>query len=97
VLVITIDDSGPGVPADLRERIFYPFFTTKERGSGVGLAMAQKIVASHGGSLALESEGGPGARFRMRLPLESDRAHSESGAVRKSPDKPSHARVGRSG
>ncbi|HBZ72839.1 MAG TPA: hypothetical protein DEP35_25140 [Deltaproteobacteria bacterium] len=74
-LVIAIDDSGPGVPADLRERIFYPFFTTKKRGSGVGLAMAQKIVASHGGSLSLEPEGGPGAQFRVRLPIEDDPAH----------------------
>jgi signal transduction histidine kinase len=79
-LVITVEDNGPGVASDLRERIFYPFFTTKERGSGVGLAMAQKIVASHGGSLSLESKGGPGARFRVRLPLEEDPAGSESNA-----------------
>jgi signal transduction histidine kinase len=94
VLVIAIDDSGPGVPADLRERIFYPFFTTKQRGSGVGLAMAQKVVASHGGSLSLESEGGPGARFRIRLPIEGDGLHSEArGTVLKSSRPPSQARV----
>jgi signal transduction histidine kinase len=81
-LVITVDDNGPGVASDLRERIFYPFFTTKERGSGVGLAMAQKIVASHGGSLSLESPGGPGARFRVRLPLEEDPTDSESNVER---------------
>jgi signal transduction histidine kinase len=69
-LVIGIDDNGPGVAPDLRERIFYPFFTTKQRGSGVGLAMAQKVVASHGGSLALEPTRGRGARFRLRLPLD---------------------------
>jgi len=66
------------VPADLRERIFYPFFTTKERGSGVGLAMAQKIVASHSGSLSLESGTGAGAHFRVRLPLEGDSAGEHS-------------------
>jgi len=76
-LVITVDDNGPGVPSELRERIFYPFFTTKERGSGVGLAMAQKIVASHGGNLSVESPGRPGARFRVRLPLEEDPGDSE--------------------
>jgi signal transduction histidine kinase len=71
-IVIAVEDEGPGVPPELRERIFYPFFTTKERGSGVGLATAQKIVASHGGSLALEPAAGPdavrGARFVLRLP-----------------------------
>jgi signal transduction histidine kinase len=67
--VIEIADSGPGVPAELRERIFYPFFTTKQRGSGVGLAHAQKVVAGHGGSLELESAPGQGATFRVRLPL----------------------------
>jgi signal transduction histidine kinase len=96
-LVIAIDDSGPGVPADLRERIFYPFFTTKERGSGVGLAMAQKIVASHGGSLWLESGGGPGARFRVRLPLESGRADSELKGAASCSDEPGHQRVGSPG
>jgi signal transduction histidine kinase len=68
-LVFSVADTGPGIPADLRERIFYPFFTTKQRGSGVGLALAQKIVAGHGGRLELESESGAGATFRVRIPL----------------------------
>ncbi len=67
-VVLSIADSGPGVPADLRERIFYPFFTTKDTGSGVGLAKAQKIVTSHGGSIELDSRPGRGATFRVRLP-----------------------------
>jgi len=71
-LEITITDNGPGVSAELREKIFYPFFTTKQSGSGVGLATAQKIVASHGGSLELESGRGEGCTFRIRLPVESD-------------------------
>jgi PAS domain S-box-containing protein len=71
-LVITITDNGPGVSAELREKVFYPFFTTKQSGSGVGLATAQKIVASHGGSLELESGRGEGCTFRIRLPVESD-------------------------
>jgi nitrogen-specific signal transduction histidine kinase len=69
-LEITVADSGPGVPPGLREKIFYPFFTTRRRGSGVGLAAVQKIAASHGGSLELESREGEGASFRVRLPLE---------------------------
>jgi nitrogen-specific signal transduction histidine kinase len=80
-LVLEVDDTGPGVPADLRERIFYPFFTTKERGSGLGLAMAQKIVASHSGNLSLELGTGPGGHFRVRLPLEGARAAEYSSST----------------
>jgi signal transduction histidine kinase len=71
--VVSIADSGPGIPPGLRERIFYPFFTTKDAGSGVGLAKAQKIVTSHGGSIELESAPGAGATFRVRLPAAEDR------------------------
>ncbi len=67
-VVISIADSGPGIPSEIRDRIFYPFFTTKDAGSGVGLAKAQKIVSSHGGSIELESREGEGALFRIRLP-----------------------------
>jgi nitrogen-specific signal transduction histidine kinase len=73
-LVLTVGDTGPGIPDDLHERVFYPFFTTKQRGSGIGLAQAQKIVAGHGGRLDLESEKGQGATFRLRLPLAVDPA-----------------------
>ena len=67
-LGIRISDSGPGIPEELRERIFYPFFTTKERGSGVGLANAQKVILSHGGSIVVESGAGAGSTFCVRLP-----------------------------
>nr|MDJ0790206.1 ATP-binding protein [Myxococcota bacterium] len=70
-LVIRVADNGPGVPPGLREKIFYPFFTTRESGSGIGLATVQKVVASHGGTLALESRPGCGACFGVHLPLES--------------------------
>jgi signal transduction histidine kinase len=69
-VVFTVGDSGPGIPPELRDRIFYPFFTTRERGSGIGLAAVQKIVGSHGGSVELESRVGVGSAFRLRLPLE---------------------------
>jgi len=68
-LVIGIADTGAGVPAELREKVFYPFFTTKQHGSGVGLAAAQKIVASHGGIVEIEGAEGEGAIFRVRLPV----------------------------
>jgi nitrogen-specific signal transduction histidine kinase len=67
-VLIRVSDSGPGVPEDLRERIFYPFFTTKEGGSGVGLAIAQKIVAAHGGAIELQVGAQGGSTFLIRLP-----------------------------
>ncbi len=63
-----VDDRGPGLPASDRERIFEPWFTTKDAGTGLGLAIARRIAEEHGGSLeALEAPGG-GARFRLLLP-----------------------------
>jgi signal transduction histidine kinase len=72
-LVITVSDTGPGIPSELKEKIFYPFFTTKQTGSGVGLAMAQKIIAGHGGTLELDSEPGRGCSFRLRIPVEDEK------------------------
>jgi signal transduction histidine kinase len=72
-IVITVSDTGPGVPNELKEKIFYPFFTTKQSGSGVGLATAQKIVAGHGGVLELDSEAGRGCSFRVRVPIEDEK------------------------
>ncbi len=66
---IEIEDDGPGVPPEVRDRIFDVFFTTKERGTGLGLPLAQQIVLAHGGSLRCEDvPGGRGARFVLRLP-----------------------------
>jgi signal transduction histidine kinase len=68
-LVVTIDDSGPGIPPDLRSRIFEPFFTTKASGSGLGLPIVNAIVTQHGGSIAIADSPLGGARFVVRLPL----------------------------
>jgi two-component system, NtrC family, sensor kinase len=71
-VVISVDDQGPGVPAELRERLFEPFYTTKSHGTGLGLAITQHIATSHGGSIACEAApGGSGARFVLRLPTRS--------------------------
>jgi signal transduction histidine kinase len=67
-VVVEIEDSGPGVPADLKEQIFNPFFTTKKTGVGLGLAIVSKIVDAHGGAVALTSPPGHGACFRMTFP-----------------------------
>jgi PAS domain S-box-containing protein len=66
---IKVADNGQGIPEDLLSKIFYPFFTTKEKGSGIGLAIAQKIVESHHGSMDVESEPGVGTTFTIKLPL----------------------------
>jgi signal transduction histidine kinase len=67
-VVVEIEDSGPGVPPELKEQIFNPFVTTKKSGVGLGLAIVSKIVDAHGGSLKLVSEPGHGACFRVEFP-----------------------------
>ncbi len=71
ILTLELSDDGPGVPPEIRDRIFEPFVTSgKTRGTGLGLAVARRFVEQHGGRLELLAEG-PGARFRMTLPLEA--------------------------
>jgi signal transduction histidine kinase len=65
-----IEDTGPGIPPDLREQIFNPFFTTKKEGVGLGLSLVSKIVDDHRGWLRVSSEPGKGACFRVFLPAE---------------------------
>ena len=79
-LVISVSDTGPGVAPEHRDKVFYPFFTTKQRGSGVGLATAQKIVGSHGGAIDLESLESGGCTFRIHLPVVSAARGSERAA-----------------
>lgn len=67
-VTLNIRDSGPGIPEAERARIFEPFYTTRSQGTGLGLAVVQAVVRAHGGSIALESEAGQGACFRIRLP-----------------------------
>jgi signal transduction histidine kinase len=69
-LQLSVADTGPGVAPENRERIFYPFFTTREQGTGVGLAEVHKMVASHGGSVEVQARPGGGAMFVVHLPLE---------------------------
>jgi signal transduction histidine kinase len=65
---LAVADSGPGVAPELRERVFEPFFTTRPRGTGLGLAVARQIVEAHGGRIAVGERPGGGARFVIRLP-----------------------------
>jgi len=70
-VVISISDSGPGIPEEIREKIFEPFFTTKDFGTGLGLPMALSIVEGHGGSVEVRDNKPLGAVFLVRLPKSS--------------------------
>jgi len=65
---IEFEDNGPGIPKDDLMRLFSPFFTTKPRGTGMGLAIARKIVTAHGGTITLDSVEGKGTTVRLWLP-----------------------------
>jgi signal transduction histidine kinase len=65
---VSVADSGPGIPAEERERIFRPFWTRDGRGTGLGLPIARELAAALGGRIELESEPGQGSRFRLLLP-----------------------------
>lgn len=66
---ILVEDTGPGVPPELIEKIFRPYFTTKRDGHGIGLAVAHQIVRAHDGSITVQSQPGQGATFIIELPL----------------------------
>ena len=67
-VVLEISDTGPGVPAELKEQIFNPFVSTKKTGVGLGLAIVSKIVDAHGGTVKLKSPPGQGACFQVVFP-----------------------------
>ncbi len=67
-ICVLLSDTGHGIDEGVRDRIFLPFFTTKEKGTGLGLAVVHRIITSHGGSIELQGGEG-GATFRVRLPL----------------------------
>ncbi len=66
-----VTDTGPGIPADVLASIFHPFFTTRRKGTGLGLYISYEIVKKHGGDIVVETEVGKGATFRVELPVDS--------------------------
>ncbi|CAN5136346.1 hypothetical protein BH11PLA2_BH11PLA2_22970 [soil metagenome] len=70
-LILEVIDDGTGIPADLKDRIFQPYFTTKKQGTGLGLFVTLKIVVEHGGLMAVDSEPGRGTTFRVELPVSN--------------------------
>ena len=71
-LRISVADQGPGIPADVRAKIFNPFFTTKSRGTGLGLPTAKRLVDAHRGDLLVECPTGGGTRVVVRLPVDAE-------------------------
>ena len=72
MIQVEVADSGPGIPADVMDRIFSPFFTTKPQGSGLGLAIVRKIVDAHDGRIDVSARSEGGTRFRVTLPVSSN-------------------------
>jgi signal transduction histidine kinase len=85
-LRIDVEDQGPGLPADMGERIFQPFVSTKDSGTGLGLAICKRIVEDHGGTIAAANRPEGGAMFTVTLPIrgseenaqENEHAHTAS-------------------
>jgi signal transduction histidine kinase len=80
-LELIVEDDGPGVPRELGQRVFEPFVSGKERGTGLGLPLAARVLAFLDGGLTLLNPGEPGARFRVRVPLAGEGAAQAGGAV----------------
>jgi two-component system nitrogen regulation sensor histidine kinase GlnL len=70
--VVEIVDTGPGIPAEGREKLFTPFFTTKDGGAGLGLPISLRIVEEHSGALEVQTGAGEGTTFRVWLPLADE-------------------------
>jgi len=71
VVRIEVKDNGPGIPEEVRKKLFHPFFTTRTDGTGLGLATCMKNVQYHGGSIEVHSQLGQGTKFTVTLPMLS--------------------------
>ena len=71
-VAVSIKDTGSGIAAELREKIFHPFFTTKGKGTGLGLAVSKRIVEEHGGSIEVDNPVSGGVTFTIILPVILD-------------------------
>ena len=82
---IEVEDTGPGIPAADREHVFDPFYSTKEGGTGLGLALTAQVVDEHGGEIRYEEAEGGGARFVIELPLTSEEERGDEAGTGRRP------------
>jgi signal transduction histidine kinase len=85
---VSVADTGGGIPQDKMNHIFEPFYTTKKKGTGLGLMIVQRIVRAHGGHIELESLVGQGTTFRIWLPLRDRRRRLLGGVNAEASDQP---------
>lgn len=79
-LELLVEDDGPGVSAEVAQKVFEPFVSTKQRGSGLGLALSTRVLSFLGGRLELLNPGSAGARFRIRMPIAAQKNLAEASA-----------------
>ena len=75
---IQVRDNGKGIPEESQDRIFEPFYTTKQKGTGLGLALVKKIVENHGGRIRMSTNSNEGTRFSIRLPRPDSKNKQEA-------------------
>jgi signal transduction histidine kinase len=78
---ISVSDNGPGIPGESLTKIFVPFYTTKTNGTGLGLAVVQKIIVQHGGSIEARNQPAGGAEFVVWLPFVREAARAIDSAT----------------
>ena len=71
-MVVSVEDTGLGIPEDAKGKIFSPLFTTKAKGQGLGLAACKKLVTALNGTISFESKVGEGTKFVLKLPSEKN-------------------------
>ncbi|MGH8671491.1 MAG: sensor histidine kinase [Burkholderiales bacterium] len=86
-VIVTVSDSGQGIELEVQERMFEPFYTTKDEGTGLGLAIVRSVVEAHGGAIEVRSRPGAGSSFELRLPACAA-AHVDALLIRDSPQTP---------
>ena len=71
-VVVSVEDTGVGIPEEVKAKLFTPLFTTKSKGQGFGLASVKRLIESFGGSVRFESQEGKGTKFILRLPQSKE-------------------------
>ncbi len=83
VVVIRVSDNGPGIPESIQDKVFQPFYSTKEEGTGLGLSIAHRIIEEHGGGMSLTSRENEGATFIISLPFGKDETSERKNTPRR--------------